>query len=99
MKMRIASLTILWITLAAVPAVAQVLYDDGPINGTTDAWTINYGFVIGDSFTLLNNSTVGGFNFGVWEFQGDVLTSVVGPSPNTRLAGPCMAPVRPAART
>jgi hypothetical protein len=53
-----------------------VLYDNGPINGTTDAWTINYGFVIGDSFTLLNNSTVGGFNFGVWEYGGDVLTSV-----------------------
>ncbi len=24
----------------------------------------------------LNNSTVGGFNFGVWEYPGDVLTSV-----------------------
>jgi hypothetical protein len=24
----------------------------------------------------LNNSTVGGFNFGVWEFPGDALTSV-----------------------
>jgi len=71
-----AWLAILWLALATVPASAQVLYDDGPINGTTDAWTINYGFVLGDSFTLLNNSTVGGFNFGVWEFQGDVLTSV-----------------------
>jgi hypothetical protein len=99
MKMRIASLTILWITLAAVPAVAQVLYDDGPINGTTDAWTINYGFVIGDSFTLLNNSTVGGFNFGVWEYGGDVLTSVDWSITADPVGGPCMAPVRPAART
>jgi hypothetical protein len=73
---RIASLTILCLMLAAVPAAAQVLYDNGPINGTTDAWTINYGFVIGNSFALLNKSTVGGFNFGVWEFAGDVLTSV-----------------------
>src|SRR5208282_854539 len=76
MKTRIASLTILCLMLAPVPASVQVLYDDGPINGTTDAWTINFGYVIGDSFTLLNNSTVGGFNFGVWEYAGDVLTSV-----------------------
>ena len=68
MKPRIASLTFLFLALAVVPASAQVLYDDGPINGTVDAWTINFGFVIGDSFTLLNNSTVGGFNFGAWEF-------------------------------
>jgi hypothetical protein len=76
MKMHIASLTILWLALAAVPAFAQVLYDNGPINGTTDAWTINYGYLIGDSFTLLNNSTVGGFNFGVWEYAGDRMLSV-----------------------
>jgi hypothetical protein len=76
MKARIVSLIILFLTLFVVPVPAQVLYDDGPINGTTDAWTINFGFVIGDSFTLSANSTVGGFNFGVWEYAGDVLTSV-----------------------
>jgi PEP-CTERM motif len=76
MRTRIASLTILCLMLAAVPASAQVLYDDGPINGMTDAWTINFGYVLADSFTLLNNSTVGGFNFGVWEYPGDRLTSV-----------------------
>src|SRR5271165_2310966 len=76
MRMTIASLAILCLALAAVPASAQVLYNDGPINGTTDAWTINFGYVIGDSFTLSANSTVGGFNFGVWEFRGDILTSV-----------------------
>jgi hypothetical protein len=32
--MRIASLTILCLALAAVSASAQVLYDNGPINGT-----------------------------------------------------------------
>jgi hypothetical protein len=75
MKLLFVTLTILCL-LPAIPATAQVLYDNGPINGTTDAWTINFGYVIGDSFTLLNNSTVGGFNFGVWETAGDVLTSV-----------------------
>ena len=74
MPLRIVSLTIL--CLLAAPAAAQVLYDDGPIIGTNDAWTINFGYVISDTFTLLNNSTVTGFNFGVWEFPGDVLTSV-----------------------
>src|SRR6185369_16021481 len=27
-----------------------IIYDNGPINGTTDAWTINFGFVTADSF-------------------------------------------------
>jgi hypothetical protein len=75
MKLRIASLTILCLAIAA-PAGAQVLYDDGPINGTEDAWTINFGYAVGNTFTLSANSTVGGFNFGVWEFPGDTLTSV-----------------------
>ena len=75
MTLRMASLTILCLALAA-PAGAQVLYDDGPINGTEDAWTINFGYIVGDTFTLSANSTVGGFNFGIWEFPGDTLTSV-----------------------
>ena len=74
---RIASLAILSLLLGAIPALAQQdLYDNGPINGTTDAWTINFGFELADTFTLLNNSTVGGFNFGVWEYAGDRMTSV-----------------------
>jgi len=68
--------TILCLTLVSVRVPAQVLYDNGPINGTTDAWTINFGYTTADTFTLLNNSTVGGFNFGIWEFPGDELTSV-----------------------
>jgi len=76
MKTRVAPLTILCLALAAIPAWAQVLYDNGPINGTTDAWTINFGFLIADSFALLNNSTVGGFNIGTWEFVGDRLISL-----------------------
>jgi len=76
MRVRIPILATLCLLLAAVPAAAQVLYDNGPINGTTDAWTINFGFVLANSFELLNDSTVGGFNFGAWEFAGDRLTSV-----------------------
>ena len=76
MNLRLPALAILCLALAALPAWAQVLFDDGPINGANDAWTINFGFVVGDTFILSANSTVGGFTFGVWEFPGDVLTSV-----------------------
>ena len=28
-----------------------IIYNNGPVNGTTDAWTINFGYVVSDSFT------------------------------------------------
>jgi hypothetical protein len=49
------------------------LYSNGPINGTTDAWPINSGFVISDSFT--GGGTAMGFTFGAWLLPGDVLQS------------------------
>ena len=75
MKMRIASLTILCLALAAVPAFAQS-YNNGPINGTTDAWTINFGYVVSDTFVLNQNGTVTSIQFGVWEFPGDAMQTV-----------------------
>jgi len=60
-----------------VPASAQILYEDGPINGETDAWTINFGFVVSDTFNIsTGNSTITGFSFGVWLTPGDVVESV-----------------------
>jgi hypothetical protein len=73
MKLRIASLTVLCLVLVAVPAVAD--YNDGPINGMVDAWTINFGYVVSDTF-VADNSTVTGFMIGVWEFPGDVMTGI-----------------------
>jgi hypothetical protein len=74
--MRIASLTLLALCLAVVPAFAQSdIYDNGPTNGTTDAWTINFGFVVSDSFTLSSASTISGLNFATWMAPGDTLTS------------------------
>jgi len=76
LKMRIASLTLLALCLAVIPAVAQTdIYDNGPINGTVDAWTINSGFAVSDSFTLGGAANVSGLNFGVWILPGDVLES------------------------
>ena len=77
MKLPIASLIILCLALAAVPAAGDVHnpgYDNGPINGTTDAWTINFGYVVSNTFT--GTGYVDFFQFGVWEFPGDKLSSV-----------------------
>ena len=73
--MRIASLTLLALCLAVVPAVAQDVYDNGPTNGTTDGWTINFGFAVSDSFTLSSATTLNGLNFAAWVEPGDVLQS------------------------
>ncbi len=76
MNLRIVSLTILCLALAAVPAAADLApgYDNGPINGTTDAWTINFGYVVSNTFTGISYAEF--LQFGVWEFPGDTLTSV-----------------------
>jgi hypothetical protein len=54
--------------------MAQV-YTNGPINGNTNAWTINFGFAVSDTFTTSGGSLTG-LQFGVWLFPGDVLQSV-----------------------
>ncbi len=70
-------LAIVCLMMAASPVNAGVIYDDGPINGTTDAWTINFGFVVSDTFTISSgNSTVTSLEFGAWLYPGDTLTSV-----------------------
>ena len=59
------------------PPQNGVIYDNGPINGTTDAWTINSGFVVSDTLTIPNGGgSVSAMNFGAWLFPGDVLESV-----------------------
>lgn len=78
MKLRpgfLCALIVLCLVAATVPAIGQNdLYDNGPINGNVDAFTINFGFAVSDSFTVSpGNQTVGGFSFGAWMFGGDVL--------------------------
>jgi hypothetical protein len=74
--MRLASLTILCLTLA-LPARAGTIYENGPINGTVNAWTLNVGHFVSDTFTVSGgNSTVTGLSFGAWLYPGDTLTSV-----------------------
>ena len=76
MKLRTASLYLLTLCVSALPALAQNdLYNNGPTNGTIDAWTINFGFEVSDSFNLSSNSTVNGLNIAVWLTPGDVMES------------------------
>jgi len=76
MKLHLASflLLMLSLTLAAAPAGAvdiQLLYSNGPLDGYTNAWTINYGYSVYDSFTLSTSGTMTSFSFGVWVYPGD----------------------------
>ena len=80
----------LCVLLAAVPALAgdnsncqspdcgppPWSYDNGPINGTSSAWTINFGHIVSDTFVASGSGNVNAFAIGVWEFPGDVLSSV-----------------------
>ena len=54
---------------------SSILYDNGPYGGDIDAWQINGGFVVSDTFTLTINATITGFAFNAWLLPGDVLTS------------------------
>ena len=75
MKLRIASVALLCLLMIG-PTFAQVLYDNGPIIGDIDAWTINFGFIVSDTFTLTNDASMTGFAFGAREFPGDRVNSV-----------------------
>jgi hypothetical protein len=61
----------------ALPAAADIVYENGPINGETDGWTINFGFVISDTITIsTGNTKINGLSFGVWLTPGDVVQSL-----------------------
>ena len=84
-QVRIPSLalfSVLCLVPAARPASAQNSYDNGPANGNVNAWTINYGYVVSDSFVVPSSSPyepagrVGSeLENVVWEAQGDTVTS------------------------
>src|ERR1019366_7443468 len=70
-------LPILCLLLAVAPAIADPLYDNGPFNGTTDAWTINFGFTVSDSFTDGSGVPITGLNIVYWDASSsDLLTTV-----------------------
>lgn len=75
MKLCLVSFSLLALCLA-LPAGAQTVYSNGPINGNVDGWAINFGFTVSDTFNVVNSdTTVTGFDFGAHLFPGDTLTS------------------------
>jgi hypothetical protein len=55
----------------------QLVYENGPINGTNTAWVINNGFIVGDSFTVANAfAPITELSFGAWLDPGTTLQSV-----------------------
>ncbi len=62
-RLHCSLLVILCLTVALVPASAQTLYDNGPVNGQVNAWEIDGGYTVSDSFTSATErpSTVTGF--------------------------------------
>ena len=58
------------------PLDSRDTYDNGPINGTVDAWTINLGYAVSDTFIVNSGSTVNGLSFGAWLFLGDTALTV-----------------------
>jgi len=71
------SLAILMGLLMAAPASAgNLLYDNGPINGTINGWSISNGSQTSDSFILSSDSTLTGARIGLWLYPGDTATSV-----------------------
>jgi hypothetical protein len=62
--------------LTAPVAHAEVVYDNGPANGTVNAWTINFGYAVADSFALASPAILTGANFTLWNLPDDVTATV-----------------------
>jgi hypothetical protein len=78
LNLRIVTLLAVCLTLAAISAMADDIYDNGPTPGTADVWTINFGFAVTDSFSfnaggefIANNAS-----FIFWLSPGDTAPSV-----------------------
>jgi len=53
-----------------VAANAQLVYNNGPVNGTLSAWTIDDGYVASDSFVVSSPVTLGKADVGLWAWVG-----------------------------
>jgi len=78
MKMRLTSVLVLVFALAVcAPASASIIYSNGPINGTYNAWSFAgmYGYAVADSFASTGSATVTSFDVGIWVSSGDTPTT------------------------
>ncbi len=56
--------------------MAGDVYDNGGTTGTADAWTVNFGFAVTDSFEVAANTSANGAEFLFWLTPGDTAPSV-----------------------
>jgi len=62
--------------VASIPASATtILYNNGPVDGNSNAFTISGGFAVTDSFTI-SPSTITDAQVAVWLLSGDIMQSV-----------------------
>ena len=61
--------------LTVVPASAGVLYNNGPLNGTINGFNI-VAYEVTDSFVISSPATMASFDFGSWNYQSDVISTV-----------------------
>ena len=67
-------MVVLVVAASAVPAKADtvVVYDNGPLNGNVQAYGINFGFSVSDSFPGPDGfTTLTGATIGLWVLLGD----------------------------
>jgi hypothetical protein len=77
MKTRTLVTTAAGLLLAGLgQAQAGLVYDNGPINGTINAWTINEGQSVSDSFTVSSPTALTSAQAGLWTDPGQTPTSV-----------------------
>ena len=69
------SVCILIFVAAVSTAALPQFYDNGPTNGSVNAWTINFGFIASDTFIFNSPGGVYQLAFAAWLFPGDVLQS------------------------
>ena len=64
------------VSMMAGAASAAPLYDNGPLNGNLDGFTISSGYSVADSFTALDGSTVSSVDFAAFLFPTDTMQTV-----------------------
>ena len=55
----------------------EIAYDNGPVNGNVDAWTINFGYAVTNSAQINTQiNGLSGITFWAWLIPGDTITNV-----------------------
>jgi hypothetical protein len=75
MSFKSIAIVLIAISLAS-QAKADLLYTNGPVNGTFGGDIFSSGEIISDSFTLTQTSTITGVDFGAWTDAGVGITTV-----------------------